>query len=95
VSDTFPSDGTENLDTDGDGIGNNADTDDLIWKMIFRWMPKLLAMLMMVLMLLMMPFLPMPLSQLIVMMMAWVTKRIPMMMRGDVIDDRNNEYFDR
>ena len=28
VCDAFPSDATEALDTDGDGIGNNADTDD-------------------------------------------------------------------
>lgn len=27
-SDTFPQDGNESVDTDGDGIGNNADNDD-------------------------------------------------------------------
>ena len=28
VDDAFPFDAAESLDTDGDGIGNNADTDD-------------------------------------------------------------------
>ncbi len=28
TEDAFPNDATETLDTDGDGIGNNADTDD-------------------------------------------------------------------
>lgn len=28
IFDAFPNDATETLDTDGDGIGNNADTDD-------------------------------------------------------------------
>ena len=27
-SDAFPLDATESVDTDGDGVGNNADTDD-------------------------------------------------------------------
>ena len=28
VDDAFPLDASETIDTDGDGIGNNADTDD-------------------------------------------------------------------
>ena len=28
ASDAFPNDASETLDTDGDGVGNNADTDD-------------------------------------------------------------------
>ena len=28
ANDAFPNDRSESIDTDGDGIGNNADTDD-------------------------------------------------------------------